>query len=142
MEPLKIEINLGKETRECLLEVSASIAAGLIAIGGRKEDFLRAVSRNSESEKEFRKESEPEKESKQEPEKEPIQEPEPDLPADISDPISDEAVIAEVAETKKTVAPKVIRELFDQYGIPCSTKCPQDKRAALIADLKKLRDAQ
>ena len=63
------------------------------------------------------------------------------MPEEISD-VSDEELINAVAETKKVVAAKEIRELFGKYGIPCSTKCPQEKRRSLIADLKALRDAQ
>ena len=138
MEPFKIciEINLGEKTQETLKEALVSWAAGAIALGGRKEDFLDFVGKESESQKESEKESEP----KPEPQKEPEMEPE-DMPEEISD-VSDEELINAVAETKKVVAAKEIRELFGKYGIPCSTKCPQEKRRSLIADLKALRDAQ
>ena len=141
MEPLKIciEINLGEKTQETLKEVLASWAAGAIALGGKKEDFLDFFGTREEKPepaKEAGKESEP----KPEPQKEPEKEPE-DMPEEIAD-VSDEELINAVAETKKVVAAKEIRELFGKYGIPCSTKCPQDKRRSLINDLKALRDAQ
>lgn len=145
MEPFKIciEINLGEKTQETLKEALVSWAAGAIALGGRKEDFLEIVGKpgkKSESQKESEKESEPKPEPAKEPQKEPEKEPE-DMPEEISD-VSDEKLINAVAETKKVVAAKEIRELFGKYGIPCSTKCPQEKRRSLIADLKALRDAQ
>ena len=138
MEPFKIciEINLGEKTQETLKEALVSWAAGAIALGGRKEDFLEIVGKKSEPQKESGKESEPKPEPAKEPEKEPE-----DMPEEISD-VSDEELINAVAETKKVVAAKEIRELFGKYGIPCSTKCPQEKRRSLIADLKALRDAQ
>ena len=141
MEPFKIciEINLGEKTQETLKEALVSWAAGAIALGGRKEDFLELVdkqTKKSEPQKESGKESEPKPEPAKEPEKEPE-----DMPEEISD-VSDEELINAVAETKKVVAAKEIRELFGKYGIPCSTKCPQEKRRSLIADLKALRDAQ
>ena len=142
MEPFKIciEINLGEKTQETLKEALVSWAAGAIALGGRKEDFLEIVGKKSEPQKESQKESRKESEPKPEPAKEPEKEPE-DMPEEISD-VSDEELINAVAETKKVVAAKEIRELFGKYGIPCSTKCPQEKRRSLIADLKALRDAQ
>lgn len=142
MEPLKIciEINLGEKTQETLKEALVSWAAGAIALGGRKEDFLKFVRNPGEGESESPKESEKESESKPESQKEPEKEPE-DMPEEISD-VTDEELINAVAETKKVVAAKEIRELFGKYGIPCSTKCPQEKRRSLIADLKALRDAQ
>lgn len=142
MEPLKIciEINLGEKTQETLKEALVSWAAGAIALGGRKEDFLKFVGNPGEGESESPKESEKESESKPEPQEEPEKEPE-DMPEEISD-VTDEELINAVAETKKVVAAKEIRELFGKYGIPCSTKCPQEKRRSLIADLKALRDAQ
>jgi len=135
MEPLKIqiEINLGEKTQETLKEVLVSWAAGAIALGGKREEFLECVSSHCKGD------PEPEQPQPDEPE-------EPDMPEDIADPapaeVSDEALINAVAETKKTVPATAIRELFKTYGIPCSTKCPQEKRAALVADLKKLRDAK
>jgi len=132
MEPLKIciEINLGEKTQETIKEALVSWAAGAIALGGQKEDFLKFVRNHGEGESE----------SKPEPQEEPEKEPE-DMPEEISD-VTDEELINAVAETKKVVAAKEIRELFGKYGIPCSTKCPQEKRRSLIADLKALRDAQ
>lgn len=142
MEPLKIciEINLGEKTQETLKEALVSWAARAIALGGRKEDFLKFVGNPGETESESPKEPEKESESKPEPQEEPEKEPE-DMPEEISD-VTDEELINAVAETKKVVAAKEIRELFGKYGIPCSTKCPQEKRRSLIADLKALRDAQ
>lgn len=142
MEPLKIciEINLGEKTQEALKEVLVSWAAGAIALGGKKEDFLGFVTGKDSGKSEPAKESGKESEPKPEPQKEPEKEPE-DMPEEIAD-VSDEELINAVAETKKVVAAKEIRELFGKYGIPCSTKCPQEKRRSLIADLKALRDAQ
>ena len=64
MEPLKIciEINLGEKTQETLKEVLASWAAGAIALGGKKEDFLDFFGTREEKPepaKEAGKESEP-----------------------------------------------------------------------------------
>ena len=141
MEPLKIciEINLGEKTQETLKEALVSWAAGAIALGGKKEDFLDFFGTREEKPEPAKEPAkEPGKES--EPKPEPQKEPE-DMPEEIAD-VSDEELINAVAETKKVVAAKEIRELFGKYGIPCSTKCPQDKRRSLINDLKALRDAQ
>ena len=144
MEPLKIqiEVNLGEKTQETLKEVLATWAAGAIALGGKKEAFLEHIKGSDRGCCNCKEDPKLEPAPAPAPAPEPEPAPADDMPADIADPISDEELINAVAETKKTVPATAIRELFKTYGIPCSTKCPQEKRAALVEDLKKLRDAQ
>lgn len=143
MEPLKIEITvkMSDETLKGLDNITTVITAGLIALGGKREDFLdyiKGADKGCGSCCEKDPEAAPAPAPAPEPEPAPVD----DMPAEIADPISDDDLIAEVAETKKTVPAKTIKDLFGKYGIPCSTKCPQEKRAAFVADLKALRDAQ
>lgn len=147
MNPLtiNIEINLGVETRKTLEDLGAYLAAGAIALGGKKEDFISFI-KKTESEKEPGTESEPEKEPQKEPDQNPEPEEDPidDLPEDLIEPapdreVSDEELIGKVAEVKKTVPAKTIRELFNTFGISCSTACPQEKRVALLGALDNLK---
>lgn len=138
---VNIEINLGEDTRKTLEDIANVLAAGAIALGGKKETFLSFIEK-SESKKESETESEPEKEPDQnsKPEEDPVG----DLPEDLADPVparevSDEELIGKVAEVKKTVPAKTIRELFNTFGISCSTACPQEKRVALLGALDNLK---
>lgn len=144
MEPLKIEITvkMSDETLKGLDNIATVITAGLIALGGKREDFLDYIKGTDGRCNACQEEPEPAPAPAPAPAPEPEPAPVDDMPAEIADPISDDDLIAEVAETKKTVPAKTIKDLFGKYGIPCSTKCPQEKRAAFVSDLKALRDAQ
>ena len=130
---LNINLKMEPETAKALDNIATVLTAGAIALGGKKEVFLQWIAGHNDQ-----------------PEGDPG-----DLPEEISDPapapapkpepvaqVSDEDLINAVAETKKTVPSAAIRDLFKAYDIPCSTKCPPEKRPSLLSDLKKLRDAQ
>lgn len=64
----------------------------------------------------------------------PEPEPEPEKPAEITD----EALRALIKEVRTATSPAAVRGLFNEFGIKTSIECPQERRAELVARLKKL----
>ena len=52
--------------------------------------------------------------------------------------ISDEELRAIIKETRTASSPAAVRALFNEFGIKTSIECPMERRAELVAKLKKL----
>ena len=52
--------------------------------------------------------------------------------------ITDEELRAVIKECRNNSSPAAVRSLFNEFGIKTSIECPQERRAELVARLKKL----
>lgn len=133
MEPIKINVQLCAEAE--LLDALRQIASLCLAAGLLKEskgEALTPVNGRTPHPKPF--------EETVAEEKAPV-EAAPAAPEEPAPFVSDDEVLAVIKELKAVVPAKAIKEVFNQYGISCSTACPQERRAAMIADIKALRNA-
>lgn len=138
MEPIKINVQLSAEAEllDALRQIaSLCLAAGLLKESKgeeKKDEALTPVNGRTPHPKPF--------EETVAEEKAPV-EAAPAAPEEPAPFVSDDEVLAVIKELKAVVPAKAIKEVFNQYGISCSTACPQERRAAMIADIKALRNA-
>lgn len=126
MEPIKISINV-------TLDASDKLLQAVQALTGAKAPAAAAPIRPADKPLE----------TKHEPKPETKEAPAPEAPAEAPAPaetteISDEELRAIIKETRTASSPAAVRALFNEFGIKTSIECPMERRAELVAKLKKL----
>ena len=126
MEPIKININVTLDASENLLQA-------VQALTGQRAQAPAAPEHKPA----------PQVETKPAPKPETKEAPAPEAPAEAPAPeetteISDEELRAIIKETRTASSPAAVRALFNEFGIKTSIECPMERRAELVAKLKKL----
>lgn len=126
MEPIKININVTLDASENLLQA-------VQALTGQRAQAPAAPEHKPA----------PQVETKPAPKPETKEAPAPAAPAETPAPaeteeISDEELRAIIKETRTASSPAAVRALFNEFGIKTSIECPMERRAELVAKLKKL----
>lgn len=126
MEPIKININVTLDASENLLQA-------VQALTGQRAQAPAAPEHKPA----------PQVETKPAPKPETKEAPAPEAPAESPAPeetteISDEELRAIIKETRTASSPAAVRALFNEFGIKTSIECPMERRAELVAKLKKL----
>lgn len=126
MEPIKININVTLDASENLLQA-------VQALTGQRAQAPAATEHKPA----------PQVETKPAPKPETKEAPAPEAPAGSPAPeetteISDEELRAIIKETRTASSPAAVRALFNEFGIKTSIECPMERRAELVAKLKKL----
>lgn len=126
MEPIKININVTLDASENLLQA-------VQALTGQRAQAPAAQEHKPA----------PQVETKPAPKPETKEAPAPEAPVEAPAPaetteISDEELRAIIKETRTASSPAAVRALFNEFGIKTSIECPMERRAELVAKLKKL----
>lgn len=126
MEPIRININVTLDASENLLQAVQAL------IGQRAQAPAAPEHKPAEQ-----------VETKPAPKPETKEAPAPEAPAEAPAPaetaeISDEELRAIIKETRTASSPAAVRALFNEFGIKTSIECPMERRAELVARLKKL----
>lgn len=126
MEPIKININVTLDASDQLLQAVQAL------IGQRAQAPAAPEHKPA-----------PQVETKPAPKPETKEAPAPEAPAEAPAPaetteISDEELRAIIKETRTASSPAAVRALFNEFGIKTSIECPMERRAELVAKLKKL----
>lgn len=126
MEPIKININV-------TLDASDKLLQAVQALTGQRAQAPAAPEHKPA----------PQVETKPAPKPETKEAPAPEAPAEAPAPaetaeISDEELRAIIKETRTASSPAAVRALFNEFGIKTSIECPMERRAELVAKLKKL----
>lgn len=126
MEPIKININV-------TLDASDKLLQAVQALTGQRAQAPAAPEHKPA----------PQVETKPAPKPETKEAPAPEAPAESPAPaetteISDEELRAIIKETRTASSPAAVRALFNEFGIKTSIECPMERRAELVAKLKKL----
>ena len=124
MEPIKININVTLDASDKLLQAVQALT-GAKAPKAPEQKPGQPV------------------ETKPAPKPETKEAPAPEAPAEAPAPeetteISDAALRAIIKETRTASSPAAVRALFNEFGIKTSIECPMERRAELVAKLKKL----
>lgn len=124
MEPIKISINVTLDASDKLLQAVQALT-GAKAPKAPEQKPGQPV------------------ETKPAPKPETKEAPAPEAaPAEAAAPeateISDEELRAIIKETRTASSPAAVRALFNEFGIKTSIECPMERRAELVAKLKKL----
>lgn len=124
MEPIKISINVTLDASDKLLQAVQALT-GAKAPKAPEQKPGQPV------------------ETKPAPKPETKEAPAPAAPAEAPAPaeteeISDEELRAIIKETRTASSPAAVRALFNEFGIKTSIECPMERRAELVAKLKKL----
>lgn len=124
MEPIKININVTLDASDKLLQAVQALT-GAKAPKAPEQKPGQPV------------------ETKPAPKPETKEAPAPEAPAEAPAPeetteISDEELRAIIKETRTASSPAAVRALFNEFGIKTSIECPMERRAELVAKLKKL----
>lgn len=124
MEPIKISINVTLDASDKLLQAVQALT-GAKAPKAPEQKPGQPV------------------ETKPAPKPETKEAPAPEAPAEAPAPaetteISDEELRAIIKETRTASSPAAVRALFNEFGIKTSIECPMERRAELVAKLKKL----
>lgn len=124
MEPIKININVTLDASDKLLQAVQTLT-GAKAPKAPEQKPGQPV------------------ETKPAPKPETKEAPAPEAPAEAPAPeetteISDEELRAIIKETRTASSPAAVRALFNEFGIKTSIECPMERRAELVAKLKKL----
>ena len=124
MEPIKININVTLDASDKLLQAVQALT-GAKAPKAPEQKPGQPV------------------ETKPTPKPETKEAPAPEAPAEAPAPaetteISDEELRAIIKETRTASSPAAVRALFNEFGIKTSIECPMERRAELVAKLKKL----
>lgn len=124
MEPIKININVTLDASDKLLQAVQALT-GAKAPKAPEQKPGQPV------------------ETKPAPKPETKEAPAPEAPAESPAPeetteISDEELRAIIKETRTASSPAAVRALFNEFGIKTSIECPMERRAELVAKLKKL----
>ena len=124
MEPIKININV-------TLDASDKLLQAVQALTGAKAP--KAPEQKPGQPVETKPAPKPETKEAPAPEAAPAEE-------QAADPkeISDEELRAIIEETRTASSPAAVRALFNEFGIKTSIECPMERRAELVAKLKKL----
>ena len=124
MEPIKISINV-------TLDASDKLLQAVQALTGAKAP--KAPEQKPGQPVETKPAPKPETKEAPAPEAAPAEE-------QAADPkeISDEELRAIIKETRTASSPAAVRALFNEFGIKTSIECPMERRAELVAKLKKL----
>lgn len=124
MEPIKININV-------TLDASDKLLQAVQALTGAKAP--KAPEQKPGQPVETKPAPKPETKEAPAPEAAPAEE-------QAADPkeISDEELRAIIKETRTASSPAAVRALFNEFGIKTSIECPMERRAELVAKLKKL----
>ncbi len=126
MEPIRININVTLDASDQLLQAVQAL------IGQRAQAPAAPEHKPA-----------PQVETKPAPKPETKEAPAPEAPAEAPAPaetteISDEELRAIIKETRTASSPAAVRALFNEFGIKTSIECPMERRAELVAKLKKL----
>ena len=119
MEPIKININVTLDASDKLLQAVQALT-GAKAPKAPEQKPGQPV------------------ETKPAPKPETKEAPAPEAPAEAPTAISDEELRAIIKETRTASSPAAVRALFNEFGIKTSIECPMERRAELVAKLKKL----
>lgn len=124
MKPIKININV-------TLDASDKLLQAVQALTGAKAP--KAPEQKPGQPVETKPAPKPETKEAPAPEAAPAEE-------QAADPkeISDEELRAIIKETRMASPPAAVRALFNEFGIKTSIECPMERRAELVAKLKKL----
>lgn len=124
MEPIKININV-------TLDASDKLLQAVQALTGAKAP--KAPEQKPGQPVQTKPAPQPETKEAPAPEAAPAEE-------QAADPkeISDEELRAIIKETRTASSPAAVRALFNEFGIKTSIECPMERRAELVAKLKKL----
>jgi len=125
MEPIKININV-------TLDASDKLLQAVQALTGAKAP--KAPEQKPGQPVETKPAPQPETKEAPAPEAAPAEEEQAADPKEISD----EELRAIIKETRTASSPAAVRALFNEFGIKTSIECPMERRAELVAKLKKL----
>lgn len=125
MEPIKININV-------TLDASDKLLQAVQALTGAKAP--KAPEQKPGQPVETKPAPKPETKEAPAPEAAPAEEEQAADPKEISD----EELRAIIKETRTASSPAAVRALFNEFGIKTSIECPMERRAELVAKLKKL----
>ena len=126
MEPIRININVPLDASDQLLQA-------IQALTGAKAPAAAAPIRPADKPLETKHEPKPETKEAPAPEAAPAE-----AAAPEATEISDEELRAIIKETRTASSPAAVRALFNEFGIKTSIECPMERRAELVAKLKKL----
>lgn len=126
MEPIRININV-------TLDASGQLLQAIQALTGAKAPAAAAPTRPADKPLETKHEPKPETKEAPAPEAAPAE-----AAAPEATEISDEELRAIIKETRTASSPAAVRALFNEFGIKTSIECPMERRAELVAKLKKL----
>lgn len=135
MEPIKININVTLDASDKLLQAVQALT-GAKAPKAPEQKPGQPVEMKPAPKPETKEAPAPRPATPAEPV---AKDPEPvaDMPAEIAE-ISDEELRAIIKETRTASSPAAVRALFNEFGIKTSIECPMERRAELVAKLKKL----
>ena len=125
MEPIKININV-------TLDASDKLLQAVQALTGAKAP--KAPEQKPGQPIQTKPAPQPETKEAPAPEAAPAEEEQAADPKEISD----EELRAIIKETRTASSPAAVRALFNEFGIKTSIECPMERRAELVAKLKKL----
>ena len=125
MEPIKININV-------TLDASDKLLQAIQALTGAKAP--KAPEQKPGQPIQTKPAPQPETKEAPAPEAAPAEEEQAADPKEISD----EELRAIIKETRTASSPAAVRALFNEFGIKTSIECPMERRAELVAKLKKL----
>ena len=125
MEPIKININVTLDASDKLLQT-------VQALTGAKAP--KAPEQKPGQPIQTKPAPQPETKEAPAPEAAPAEEEQAADPKEISD----EELRAIIKETRTASSPAAVRALFNEFGIKTSIECPMERRAELVAKLKKL----
>jgi len=125
MEPIKININV-------TLDASDKLLQAVQALTGAKAP--KAPEQKPGQPVQTKPAPQPETKEAPAPEAAPAEEEQAADPKEISD----EELRAIIKETRTASSPAAVRALFNEFGIKTSIECPMERRAELVAKLKKL----
>lgn len=128
MEPIKININV-------TLDASDNLLQAVQALTGQRAQAPAAPEHKPTPQVETK--PAPKPETKEAPAPAPEAPTESPAPAETTE-ISDEELRAIIKETRTASSPAAVRALFNEFGIKTSIECPMERRAELVAKLKKL----
>ncbi len=150
MDPITINVKVGLEDETLRILTALVTAAARSEAGTPEHKAATAEQKDQEPAPEPAPVEQPKakRQAKKEQAPAPVQEAEPaaekieDMPAEICETkeITDTELRAVITETRQRLgsAAPIKALLTDTYGVKLSVDCPQEKRAALIEDLKNL----
>lgn len=124
MEPIKININVTLDASDKLLQAVQALTGAKAPKAPEQKPGQPVETKPA-----------PKPETKEAPAHEaPAEAPAPEETTEISD----EELRAIIKETRTASSPAAVRALFNEFGIKTSIECPMERRAELVAKLKKL----